>query len=107
MQFLNMPCIDLTFEVENVDISKFDNFKHSLNIYFILVTNDVLKLFKFNDINFWHLLNILFILVTFHVIKLLKFIDVKLEHSENIFSILVTKDVLKFDKSKDSNELHL
>ena len=45
----------------------------------IIITDDVLKLLKSNDIKLLQYLNILYILVTDNVFKLLKFNDIKLE----------------------------
>ena len=49
-QFLNIWLISITFEVSNLDRFKETNEEHSINIKFILIADDVIKLDKSIDV---------------------------------------------------------
>ena len=92
----NIYDIFFTFEVLKLDISKYSNSEHNLNIASISITLPVYKFSIFtNSFNFLHLLNKKLILVTFEVLKLDKSKYSNSEHNWNIAIISFTLFVLK------------
>ena len=96
-KFKNMFSVSQFSSIIKLDISRIFKESQLLNIFFIVVTDDVLKFDKYKDFNFI-LLNIFSIEVTDDVLKFDKSRDIKLEQPLNKFAIFVISVVLKFVK---------
>ena len=89
----------LTLDVSKCDKSNEVNEPQFSNILFIQVALDVLKFDKSKELNEEQLANIYPIYITFDASKFLKLIDVNEEHPSNIFSISLIFDESNSEKS--------
>ena len=95
----NISAVLVTLDISNPDISKFCKFGILANISDISVTLEVSKL-ETSNVSKVSLLNIQFMLVTCDVLKLDRLTLFKPVQLANILSMRVTFDVSKLDKSK-------